>query len=471
MAQWKTNDILQALGLINSNSDFYATGISIDTRSLKPGELYVAIKGNRLDGHDFIKDAFSKGAAGVVVSTLSPDLEGKSYFLVDDTLKALNKFASHARSKTAAKVIGITGSVGKTTAKEWLAHALSSFGKTVFSKESHNNHWGVPLSVSYLGSETEFGVFELGMNNPGEIGPLSNLVQPDIAVITTIAEGHIGHFDSLEQIAREKANIFSGLKNGGSVILNCDNPQFTLLETLAKNKGITKIITVGKTEGAVAQLMEYQENTNDYTSTITANVKGQKLQYQLPLIGEHYAFTSLVVLACVNELGLCINKAAKALATIKPLKGRGLQQKITLLNGISITLVDDAYNANPASMKAGLNVLSSMTSSSPKARKIAVLGEMLELGDKSPEYHRDLLDAVKNSGVNLVFGAGAEIKHLFDVLPKDLQGGFELKARALVPHILSQLQDGDVLFVKGSKGSNVNVIVDHLLSQPSTAAA
>lgn len=468
MAAWKADDIAKVLGLITTGSGFCATGISIDTRTLKPGELYIAIKGDSLDGHDFVKDAFAKGASGVVVSKFSGDLTGKTYFLVDDTLKALNYFGAYARAKTAAKIVGITGSVGKTTTKEWLAHVLAAFGKTTFSKESYNNHWGVPLSLIALENDTEFGVFEVGMNKPGEIEPLSRLVEPDVAVITTIAESHIGHFESLEQIAAEKAEIFSGLKTGGPVILNADNSQFSLLKEIAKSKGITNIIGVGKTKGVDIQLIEYKENAFEYTSSITAEIKGEKIQYQLPLIGEHYAFTSLVVLACVNELGLSLEKAAKTLLTIKPIRGRGLKQKITLLNGISITLIDDAYNANPASMKAGLNVLASLT---PKGKKIAILGEMLELGVKTPEYHRDLVDAVKQSGTNLVFGTGAGMQHLFDVLPKTLQGRFEPKAEALIPYILPHLQDGDIVFVKGSKGSKVSRIVDYFLVEQTTVAA
>ncbi|MBY0463110.1 MAG: UDP-N-acetylmuramoyl-tripeptide--D-alanyl-D-alanine ligase [Alphaproteobacteria bacterium] len=468
MATWKADDIANALDLITTGSDFCATGVSIDSRTIKPGELYVAIKGDSLDGHNFVKDAFSKGASGVVVSDLSPDLAGKTYFLVDDTLKALHHLAAYARSKTTAKIVGITGSVGKTTTKEWLAHVLASFGKTTFSKESYNNHWGVPLSLASLENDTDFGVFEIGTNNPGEIAPLSKLVEPDIAVITTIAEGHIGNFSSIDQIAIEKAEIFSGLKAGGTVILNFDNPQFEKLKTSALSKGITTILSVGKSRGADVQLLEYKENSLEYTSSITAEIKGKNLQYQLPLIGEHYAFTSLIVLACVDQLNLSLDKAAKALTTIKPIRGRGLQQKITLLNGISITLIDDAYNANPASMKAGLNVLASLTT---KGKKIAVLGEMLELGEKTPEYHRDLVDAIKQAGANLVFGTGAGMQHLFDALPKDLQGNFELKAEALIPYLLPHLQDGDIVFVKGSKGSKVSRIVDYFHAEPTTVAA
>lgn len=471
MATWKANDVVQALDLVATGADLCATGISIDTRTLKPGDIYIAIKGENLDGHSFVKEAFAKGASAVVVSSLSSELEGKSFFLVDDTLNALKAFGTYARSQTAAKVIGITGSVGKTTAKEWLAHVLASYGKTIFSKESYNNHWGVPLSLTALEKDTDFGVFEIGTNNPGEIEPLAKLVEPEIAVITTVTESHIGHFNSLDQIAQEKAEIFSGLKENGTVILNYDNSYFEFLKTLAQKKGAKTIISVGKAKGADVQLVNYQEDTLNYTASITADIKGKKLQYQLPMIGEHYAFTSLIVLASIDQLGLSLEQATKALQGIKPIRGRGLQQKVTLLNGISITLIDDAYNANPASMKAGLNVLASLTPATTKARKIAVLGEMLELGDKTPEYHRDLVDAVKQTGVNLVFATGAGMQHLFDALPKDLQGKFELKADALIPHILPHLQDGDIVFVKGSKGSKVSRVVDYFLSQPSTVAA
>ena len=468
MATWQASDILKALGLVASPSDFGATGISIDTRTLKPGEIFVAIKGETCDGHNFIKDAFAKGAVCVVISQPVPELKTESYFLVDDTLEALKAFGSYARLQTEAKVIAITGSVGKTTTKHWLSQVLASFGKTAFSPESYNNCLGVPLSLATLEKDTNFGVFEVGMNNPGEIAPLSTLVQPDIAIITNIAEGHIGHLGSLEKIALEKSEIFKGLKAGGTVVLNQDAPQFDLLKKIATEKGIKNIITVGRAKDADVILLDYKETPSDYASTITAEIKGKKVQYQLSLIGEHYAFTSLFVFACIHHLGLSLEKAIQTLSTLKPFRGRGLQQKVTLLNGNTITLVDDAYNANPTSMKAGLTVLKSL---STKGKKIAVLGEMLELGQNTREYHQNLINEVKDAGIDIVFAAGVGMQSLFEELPDALKGKFEKEAKALVPHLTSAIQDGDIVFVKGSKGSKVSLVVDYLLSQPSTVAA
>jgi UDP-N-acetylmuramoyl-tripeptide--D-alanyl-D-alanine ligase len=469
MALWTANDITQALNFFAIDSDFVATGVSIDTRTIKKGEIYVAIKGELLDGHIYVKEAFAKGASAAIVSTpLDLDLTKHTYFLVDDTLNALTQLGQYARSRSVAKIVAVTGSAGKTTIKEWLHQVLGLFEETAFSPASFNNHWGVPVSLASLDKNTQYGVFEIGTNSPGEIAPLAKMVNPDIAIITTITEAHIGRLGSLEMIASEKSEIFSGLKAGGTAIINYDIPQFEHLAKIARSKGAAHVYGFGKNAGADARLISYEVNPDRISSSVTAEIKGKELEYTLPFIGEHYALNSLVILTCVEALGLSVDKAAKTLSSLQPIKGRGLQHTLKLANGSTFTLIDDAYNANPTSMKTGLSVLGAAKT---KGKKIAVLGEMLELGDKAAEYHKGLVPAIIAAEVNTVFATGKEMEHLFKTLPKNLQGKYEPTADALIPHVVSCIQDSDVVFVKGSKGSKVSKVVDYLLSQPYTAAA
>ncbi len=467
MSLWTARDITQALGLIAIDSDFEATGISIDSRTLKKGEIYIAIKGESLDGHDYVNDALEKGASAVIISDpLDLSLNCHTYFLVDDTLQALTALGTYARAKSTAEIIAITGSSGKTTTKEWLRQILGHFGKTVSSPASFNNQWGAPLSLTSLDKTTQYGVFELGTNSPGEIAPLTKMVNPDIAIITTITEAHIGRLGSLEAITTEKSEIFSGLKTGGTAIINYDIPQFDTLAKAARTKGAAHVYGVGKNQGADTRLLSYEVNPNG--ASIVAEIKGKEIRYTLPFQGEHYAINSLIILTCIDALGLSVDKAATALSTLQPIKGRGLQHTLKLTNGGTFTLIDDAYNANPTSMKAGLSVLGSLET---KGRKIAVLGEMLELGYKSADYHKGLEPAIVAAGVDTVFATGSGMEPLFDILPQNLQGKFELTADVLVSHVISHIQDGDIVFVKGSHGSKVSKVVDSLLSQPSTVAA
>ncbi len=475
MMPWTASDVTQALSLIASDSNFSATGISIDSRTLKKGEIYVAIKGESLDGHDYVKDAFAKGASAAIVSNpLDLNQNGSTYFLVDDTLKALADLGRYARSRSLAQVVAITGSAGKTTIKEWLRQVLSHFGETVSSPASFNNQWGTPLSLTSLNKTTQYGVFELGTNSPGEIAPLAQMVNPDIAIITTITEAHIGRLGSLEAITAEKSEIFSGLKKDGIAIINADIPQFDFLKKVALSKGASKVYGVGKSAHADVKLISYHPNQMDGNgsfSTINAKIDDKPLSYTLPFIGEHYAINSLFILACVDALGLLEQLALtqdSILSSLQPLKGRGQRHTLNLANGGNFTLIDDAYNANPTSMKAGLSVLGSIKI---KGRKIAVLGEMLELGEKSADYHKGLIPAIIAANVDVVFATGSEMEHLFNALPENLQGKYELVADALIPHVFSYIQDGDTVFVKGSKGSKVSKVVDYLLSQPLMVAA
>ncbi|MCX7338084.1 MAG: UDP-N-acetylmuramoyl-tripeptide--D-alanyl-D-alanine ligase [Alphaproteobacteria bacterium] len=472
MTLWQDQDLFDALGLTAVSSDFTATGISIDTRTLKPGEVFVAIKGENFDGHSFLGDAFAKGASAVIVSQPMPDSlkNGYSYFVVDDTQKALNQLGAYARQKTAAKIIAVTGSVGKTTTKEWLNTVLGKFGETVASHASYNNHLGVPLSLCRLTPSTLYGVLEVGMNHVGEIAPLSELIQPDIAIITTIGEGHIGHLDSLEKIADEKSKIFAGLKKGGIAIIDHDSPYYDFLNTKALESGADHVFSVGETAGSSVRLCDYQWDEAGQYAVIIADLFGIKVKYTLSFSGKHFAMNSLVVLACTMAAGLPIEVSIGSMSELLPLPGRGIQRDISLFNGGTITLVDDSYNANPTSMAAALKAFGAIN---PKGngRKIAVLGEMLELGEKASAYHLDLLTPIQDAGIDVIFAAGSGMESLFNAFPENKKGDFGQTAQDLIAPLMTCLKTGDILFVKGSKGSKVYTIVDHLISSQLNVAA
>lgn len=463
MAIWHTVDILQALNLKGDvSSPFQATGISIDTRTLKPGDLFIALKGENFDGHDFLEQAFEKGASGVIISQEPPNfLVNHTYFKVSDPLKALQQLGQYARSRSSAKVIAVTGSAGKTTTKEWLAQVLGSFGSTVFSKASYNNHLGVPLSLAQLEPDTQFGVFEVGMNHGGEIEPLSQLIQPDIAIITTISEAHLGYFDSIEAIAEEKSNIFKGLKPGGTTILNHDNPFYEFFAHKAQHHGAKRILSVGQKKGSYIQLIEACYDDSCHQTLVKFKMGEDILTYSLDLVGEYYVINSLMVLAATKALGLDLDHSIEAVQTLKPIAGRGQRYTLCLTPGKTITLIDDAYNAHPTSMKSGLSSLAQIQSS---GRKIVVLGEMRELGDKADCYHKELIPLLNEAGVDLIFATGPCLKPVFDAFLPQQQGAFQENALDLWQPLLESLRDGDTVFIKGSNGTKVYTLVHKLLS-------
>ena len=466
MSKWGVTDIMQALDLISEGSiEFEATGISIDSRTIKPGEIFVAVQGDSFDGHDFLQAALKKGATAFIISQSPPDfLKSHTYFVVPDTLQALRQLADYSRSQSKAKVIAITGSAGKTTTKEWLAQTLGTFGSTVYSPASYNNHFGVPLSLASLEKNTAFGVFEIGMNHEGEIEPLSHLVQPDIAIITTIADSHIGYLKSVSKIAAEKSTIFAGLKQGGTAILNYDNDYFDFLAEAATSYGAGKIVKVGQKQGADVRLMSSNYNPATDTTLVEVHVNQKPIKYALSLVGDHYVINSLMVLAAADCLGLDLNKAVKEIEHLKPIGGRGQKHTVCIAPDKTITLIDDAYNAQPSSMQAGLMALAQFPSSLPTSRHIAVLGEMRELGEESETFHRDLLPFIQNANIELLFACGAHMKLLLDALPSAQQGGYSEQAEDLWQPLLDSLQNGDIVFIKGSKSTRVSILVHRLLS-------
>lgn len=447
-----------------STGAWQAQGVSIDSRTLHPGDLFIAIKGPKYDAHEFVARALEGGAAAAMVSRIPQGLPRDTPLLiVNDTMKGLNHLARAARARTSAHVIAITGSVGKTSTKEALKAVLAPQGVTAASEGSYNNLWGVPLSLARMPRGADFGVLEIGMNHPGEITPLSKLARPDTALITTIQGVHTAYFGSLSEIATAKAEIFRGM-DGGTAILNRDNAHFDALADAAKSEGIERIIGFGAGDACEARLMNYRLEGNG--SRVEAEIFGRGLSYGLGAPGRHWAMNSLAVLCAVEAAGGDVEAAAKALKALKAPRGRGDQHRV-LLSGGAFTLLDESYNASPASMAAAFEVLSTAETDAG-GRRIAVLGDMLELGPDSAKIHAALADDLIELGIDLVCTVGKDMVHLHDALPRKMRGGHAGKAEELAPLVRNLVRPGDVVTVKGSRASRMSFIADALLGGQST---
>ncbi len=459
-ALWTAAEAAAATGGTASR-DFAAMGVAIDSRTLARGDLFVALHGPNHDAHDFVAGALEKGAAAAMVDRIPEGLAaGAPLLRVGDTLKALTSLGRAARRRSHATIIAVTGSVGKTGTKEALRLALSEQGATHASASSFNNHWGVPLSLARMPQDTVYGVLELGMNHAGELTELGRLAQPDVALITTIEAAHLGFFASVEAIADAKAEIFGGVEAGGAAILNRDNPHFARLEAAAKHCGIARIIGFGVHERAEARLLDCQLGAS--ASMVSATVMGEAIRYTLPLPGRHWVMNSLAVLAAVKAVGADVAAAATALGRMRGLPGRGLRQAIQRSGG-SIELIDESYNANPASMRAAIAVLGA-TAPEQGGRRIAILGEMRELGDDASRLHAALAEPLVAAGIDLVFTVGGEMAHLRDALPERMRGGHTATSPEMPPLLDAALRPGDVVTVKGSLSTGMAVIVKHLLA-------
>lgn len=460
---WTIHELCEALDASFEGDTDQApkiTGVSINTRTLEQGDIYIALQGRNLDGHDFVNDAFDLGASLAIVSK-DGDYKGAT-LKVNDTMQALVDLGQAARTRTAAKSIGITGSVGKTGTKEFLRAAFSSVGRTYASASSHNNHWGVPLSLSNMHPDTDFGVFEMGMNHAGELAPLTKQARPDITIITTIAAVHIEAFeDGLDGIAKEKASIMAGLpKQGGIAILPRDNEYFEALQGYARDYGVEKILSFGEHENADAKLISCLVAANG--SRIKAEILGEEVEYTLSIAGKHIAINSLSALLAVAVSGGNIQKAAKALGHVQPVKGRGQREHIeTSEKDNPITLIDESWNASPVAMRAAFKVLA-MIDPGRGGRRIAVLGDMRELGDRGPQMHRELAVPLQADGIDLVYTAGPLMKNLHDELPQDMRGKHTKDSAEMAEIVPDVLTPGDVVMVKGSLGSKMNVVVEAL---------
>ncbi len=377
---WTIDDMARAIGARRAGAlPDAVTGISIDSRTIAPGQAFFAIKGDAHDGHDFVAAALRAGAGLAVVSSTKPAPSDAPLLIVRDVLGALRRLARAARARTNAQVIAVTGSVGKTSTKEALSLALSRDGETHASVASFNNHWGVPLSLARLPTSARYAVFEIGMNHAGEITPLTKLVRPHVAVITTVEPVHLEFFASVEAIADAKAEIFTGVEPGGAAVLNRDNPHFARLARRAKRAGVQRVVSFGEDEHADARLIKCALQPE--SSTIEADILGARVAYKLGAPGRHQVLNSLAVLATASIVGADLALASLALADLRPAAGRGTRLKLPLHGGEAL-VIDESYNANPTSMRAALAVLA-QAPLGRHGRRIAVLGDMLELGPKA----------------------------------------------------------------------------------------
>jgi UDP-N-acetylmuramoyl-tripeptide--D-alanyl-D-alanine ligase len=458
---WTSSDMAAAMrAAVNGVLPQAITGLSIDSRTIASGEAYFAIKGDVHDGHDFVTAALKAGAALAVVESAQRDkfAADAPLLVVDDVLAGLVELARASRARLSAQIIAITGSVGKTSTKEALRRVLAAQGDTHASVASFNNHWGVPLSLARCPASARFAIFEIGMNHAGEIEPLVRLVRPHVAVITTVEPVHLEFFSSIEAIADAKAEIFVGLEPNGAVVLNRDNPQFARLRQSAKKLGISHIVSFGADEKSDARLIDV--SLHPACSAVHADILGHALTYKLGMPGRHMAMNSLSVLAAASLAGADLALAGLALSQAQPAAGRGLRQALEVGSG-EATLIDESYNANPASMAAALNVLGA-ASVGPQGRRIAVLGDMLELGPAAAQLHRGLIEAIKANHVDLVYCCGPLMRNLWDALSSGKRGGYAESAVALESQVVAAIRAGDAIMVKGSLGSKMKPIVNAL---------
>jgi len=439
-----------------SSRAWMAGGVSIDSRSLQPVDLFIALHGPSFDGHDFVQVAFEKGAAAALVDRMPPGVGAEAPLLrVGDSLAGLTALGRAARARTHARCLGITGSVGKTSSKEMLRAALAGGGKAFASAASHNNHWGVPLSLARLPLDARFGVFEMGMNHAGEIRGLTALVAPEVALVTQIAPAHIGNFaDGLKGIAAAKAEIFEGLAAGGTAVINADAPMGDLLKERALRAG-ARLVTFGESDGdyrlrAVAPL--------ERGSRVEATLPGGPFSFTLGLPGRHMALNALGVLAAAAAVGVEAEAAVDGLASLQPLAGRGARQSIAHPAGGSFVLIDEGYNANPVSVRAALALLRDCP---PKrhGRRVAVLGDMLELGDHAPDMHADLVGPVLESGADLLFTCGTDMRALCEAMPDSEACSHHAGSAELAEALVAAVRPDDVVLVKGSLGVRMATVV------------
>ncbi|HEY6254447.1 MAG TPA: UDP-N-acetylmuramoylalanyl-D-glutamyl-2,6-diaminopimelate--D-alanyl-D-alanine ligase [Xanthobacteraceae bacterium] len=445
------------------------SGISIDSRSIAPGEAFFAIAGDNRDGHDFVAAALAAGAA---LAAVAADRRGSfpasaPLLIVADVLEALCDLAQAARARAGAKFLGVTGSVGKTSTKEALRLALAADGETHASVASYNNHWGVPLSLARCPRTARYAVLEMGMNHAGEIAALAALARPHVAIITTIEPVHLEYFASIAAIADAKAEIFGGLEAQGVAVLNRDNPQFARLRDHARAAGVGRIVSFGAHAKADARLIK--SSLHPDCSTVQARILGTDLTYKLGAPGRHVVHNSLAVLAAASLVGADLALAALALAHLQPAAGRGARIPLAIDDGPAM-LIDESYNANPASMRAALALLG-QAEVAPHGRRIAILGDMLELGPRGAELHRQLLESLVADGVDLLFCCGVLMRSLWEALPFERRGGYAETSALLEPQVLAAIRPGDTIMVKGSLGSRMGLIVKALERRYSRRAA
>ncbi|MCE2521775.1 MAG: UDP-N-acetylmuramoyl-tripeptide--D-alanyl-D-alanine ligase [Rhodobacteraceae bacterium] len=462
MMLWNSTEADGATGG-KSTKPWCASGVSIDSRTLSEGDLFVALH-DRRDGHDFLAAAFSAGAAAAMVSRIPENTPRNAPLLVvEDVECSLSKLGAAGRSRSKAKVIAVTGSVGKTSTKEMLRHVLQPQGKTAAGELSFNNHWGVPITLAQIPSDAQYAVVEIGMNNPGEILPLAKLTSPDSAIITKIAPAHLAAFDSLEDIAREKSSIFAGVRQDGTAIINAGSPSFDIMNWEASARGL-RIVSFGRSRSANWRLQDARVSSAGTVVKLETN--GQARCVKLASAGQHFAENALGVLAAVESLGADPVLAALDLATWQPPPGRGNRHRVLLSRSEDqeLTVIDDAFNASPVSLAAALEMLASSnpgtTLSGRPGTKVAILGDMLELGARENEIHTEIADLKAVADIDVFHCAGQLMHNLHEALPADKRGMWFATSEDMASQAHALAGPGDVVLVKGSKGSRVSVVVD-----------
>jgi len=455
---WTYDDVVSATHGTPNHNHWQAHGVSIDSRTIAPGDLFVALAGPNHDGHDHVDKAFQAGASAALVHREPSNTNGP-WVKVDDTTTGLERLGHASRARSTARIVAVTGSVGKTGTKEMLRLSLSDQGPTHATLGNLNNQLGAPLSLARMPRDTAYGVFELGMNHSGELTPLTRMVRPHVAVITTIEMVHSEFFADTAAIADAKAEIFLGVETGGIAILPHDSPQYGRLRRQAKDAGITDVRTFGSHIESHARLLDFSLNAE--STSVLALFNDIPISYTLGAVGRHWAHNSLAVLLAVEALGGDPLKAAKSLADLTPPKGRGSR---FVVDGIHV--IDESYNASPASMTAAIAALGAVKGS----RRIAVLGDMLELGKQSPALHAGLSDPLSTWGIDLVFTAGPLMAELHKILPPSMQGAHAENSDAVIAPLLAALRPGDVVMIKGSAGSRMSRVVDALRAKENPGA-
>ncbi len=455
---WTAEEVLCAVrGQSLHTQDWIAGGVSIDSRTLQKGDVFVAIKGDSYDGHAYVHTAMERGAAAAIVAHQPPQVAPDAPLLfVEDTLTALQDLGRVGRCRSQTKIVAVTGSVGKTSSKEQLRLMLGAVDDTYANEGSLNNHWGVPLTLARLPASAKYGIVELGMNHEGELAALTRDVKPHLALITTIEAVHLEHFASVEAIADAKAEIFLGMEPSGIAVLNRDNAYFGRLLAAARTQGLRQILSFGQDSKSDARLLSFVPDSEG--TTVEAIILDQKITYRVGTPGMHLAFNALGCLLSCAALDADMVTCAEALAGYRPPQGRGTRQKVSLTGLEAFTLIDESFNASPASTHAANNALG-QTPVTGQGRRIAVLGDMKELGATSSELHRDLMASLLENRIDTVFCCGEMMAHLFDTLPDAMRGGWAENSATLAPLVAAAVHAGDAVMVKGSHSMHMEIIV------------
>jgi len=461
---WTAENVIRAVhGQCLHEQCWTANGVSIDSRTVSKGDLFIAIKGPNHDGHDHVAAAFAAGASAAIVARRPQQSAADAPLVfVEDTMVALQALGKAGRARAKGKIIAVTGSVGKTSTKEMLKMALGAVGKTYANPGSLNNHWGLPLALSNLPEDADYGIFEMGMNHAGELSELSAMARPDIALITTVELAHLEYFASAEEIADAKAEIFDGMSAEGIAVLNRDNQHYGRIAAAAKKKGIKKIVSFSKETRVEAFLIDCKIGADE--CLVNAAVTGKNARYTISASGMHMAMNSLAAVLTASQASGKVEECAAALSLYSPPKGRGVKKSLQLKNGGDLTVIDESYNANPASVRAAILVLANSHVAN-NGRRVLVLGDMRELGETSSSLHSGLAIDIMEAKIDRVFCCGEMMKHLFEALPSSYRGDWKDNSEKLAEIVAKDIRAGDVVSIKGSNSMKMSKVVEAIMGR------